>query len=506
MAIGNILYSTTAGNIAVGDKIQASDFEKNTSLQFDDATGNLNAANINVSGNLHAQGNSILGSNANVIITGGAAGQTLVTDGAGDLSWATMISVAGANTQVQYNNAGAMGADSSFTFDNTTDTVTVDKLKVNSLANLGANTNVIITGSTTAGELLVSNGASGVNWAYTDRLVRGTSNVLIDAVNGNILIGANGQSNVITIASTGAVATTNISNALNVSGTAVFAANANVTGNLNVTANANITGNLHALGNSILGSNANVIITGGTNGQVLTTDGTGILSWSSAGGGGGGGFQNFQLFDTTGTNFTVPAGITKLRVTVIGGGGGGFNDAGGPGDIYYPGVAAMGTALVTVTPGQVIPVTIGAGGNGGRSGAPATTGGTTSFGTFISAGGGGAAFVPFFAVNGANGVVSYGAGAVAYWGGPNIRGTNGSNNGTSGGGISGGGAGMSGGGGSSGTLTSETTGGSPSAYGGTAGQNGTVATQGAGGGTAGGSVSAPYGGGGGGTGGCIVEW
>ena len=47
---------------------------------------------------------------------------------------------------------------------------------------------------------------------------------------------------------------------------------------------------LSVSGISTLGSNANVKITGGTNGQYLKTDGTGNLSWSSGGGGGTGFF------------------------------------------------------------------------------------------------------------------------------------------------------------------------------------------------------------------------
>ena len=48
-----------------------------------DSDSNFAAANLTVSGN------SILGSNANVSITGGAFGQYLKTDGAGNLSWAS---------------------------------------------------------------------------------------------------------------------------------------------------------------------------------------------------------------------------------------------------------------------------------------------------------------------------------------------------------------------------------------------------------------------------------
>lgn len=52
--------------------------------------------------------------------TDGTSGQVLSTNGSGTLSWATTASpsAAGGNTQIQYNNSGAFGASSSFTWDN----------------------------------------------------------------------------------------------------------------------------------------------------------------------------------------------------------------------------------------------------------------------------------------------------------------------------------------------------------------------------------------------------
>jgi hypothetical protein len=55
--------------------------------------------------------------------------------------------------------------------------------------------------------------------------------------------------------------------------------------------------NLTVSGNSILGSNTSVSITGGSAGQFLKTDGTGNLSWSSAGGGAG----TLYIIERTGT-------------------------------------------------------------------------------------------------------------------------------------------------------------------------------------------------------------
>jgi hypothetical protein len=89
-------------------------------------------------------------------------------------------------------------------------------------------------------------------------------------------------------------------------------------------------------------------------------------------------------FDTSGT-FVVPDGVTELHAYALGGGGGGRNDYGAPG---RGGSAAR--SILSVTPGQEITFTVGAGGLG--SNAP-TAGGDTSIdvgGTLVVGGGGGA--------------------------------------------------------------------------------------------------------------------
>lgn len=98
------------------------------------------------------------------------------------------------------------------------------------------------------------------------------------------------------------------------------------------------------------------------------------------------GTQNVVAF-TAGGNWTVPANVYRIRCRVwgAGGGGGGTSNggaAGGAGGGYAEG-------WYTVTPGQVLAVTIGTGGNGG-SGAPTAggAGGSTSIGSLLSASGG----------------------------------------------------------------------------------------------------------------------
>lgn len=94
------------------------------------------------------------------------------------------------------------------------------------------------------------------------------------------------------------------------------------------------------------------------------------------------------------TNWTVPAGIFKIRARVWGAGGGGGaliagatsgSGAGGNGGGYAEGV-------YSVTPGQILSIIVGAGGAKGTSagfGTNGQAGGTSSVGSLLSATGGG---------------------------------------------------------------------------------------------------------------------
>ncbi|HVZ09319.1 MAG TPA: hypothetical protein VHC04_15490 [Rhodopila sp.] len=95
-----------------------------------------------------------------------------------------------------------------------------------------------------------------------------------------------------------------------------------------------------------------------------------------------------QTFASSGA-FTVPAGVTQLEVEVWGGGSGSYASVAG---LPSGGGAGGGYARKRITgmvPGQSVVVTVGAGGSGGTvAGAVPTAGGTSSFGSFVSATGG----------------------------------------------------------------------------------------------------------------------
>lgn len=90
-----------------------------------------------------------------------------------------------------------------------------------------------------------------------------------------------------------------------------------------------------------------------------------------------------QVFLSSST-FTVPANVTSLWVTLVGGGGGGEADNGGGGG----GGQAIVKQPLTVSPGDVITVTIGAGGTPGIFGGTTDggKGGTTSVSATLPSG------------------------------------------------------------------------------------------------------------------------
>lgn len=134
---------------------------------------------------------------------------------------------------------------------------------------------------------------------------------------------------------------------------------------------------------------------------------------------------------TTSTIWTVPANVHIINVFCVGGGGGGY-----PGNDIVGGTGGGGgytsTTTATVTPGQQIAVTIGAGGDkGNHSMSWRYPGGNTTFGNYAYANGGGVTY-PIGSPGGSGGggsSYSYDPGRNKYVGG--FGGSNGGNGGSS---------------------------------------------------------------------------
>lgn len=193
----------------------------------------------------------------------GSAGQLLTTNGS-VAYWSTPpASVAGSDTQVQFNDGGTLGADSGLTFNKTTDTLTTNTVLATSTVNaatLSVGTSVVANSTRlaigtsvgldangtigTAGQVLHSNGTT-VYWATDDQGVTSVAT-------GNGLSG-------------GPITTT---------GTVSVLANAGII--------ANSTGVFAAAANGISVTAAGINVLAGTNGG-LVSNSTGV--WVTAGSG-----------------------------------------------------------------------------------------------------------------------------------------------------------------------------------------------------------------------------
>ncbi len=257
---------------------------------------------------LAVTGTANLGNVSNVKILGGTSNYVLSTDGTGNLNWiaqsAAANPIAGNNTQVQFNNNGNFGASSNFTFNSS-----------NSYLFVGGQAN--FAGNVTS-PVFISNIANGTapfivqSTTPVANLGAQTAGTVRNAAQPNIT----SVGTLVSLSVTGNIIANNIS--VN-----------QVTGVLTTNAQPNITSlgtlsNLAVAGTANLGNVANVKITGGTNGYVLSTDGTGNLSWTAQSNGGGnatpGGSNTQVQFNSSGSfagnpNFTWNSATNQLTVT-----------------------------------------------------------------------------------------------------------------------------------------------------------------------------------------------
>ena len=133
------------------------------------------------------------------------------------------------------------------------------------------------------------------------------------------------------------------------------------------------------IGNSTGNTLTKATLTAGSG--VTITNGAGSITIAASNGSSG--QLQTRLF-TSSTSWTAPAGVTRVRATVIGGGGGGKNDDPG-------GSGGVAIGIYTVTASTSYTITVGTGGTSSSSG---TAGGTSSFASFCSATGGGPGSAP----------------------------------------------------------------------------------------------------------------
>ena len=105
---------------------------------------------------------------ANIHILGGTNGYVLQTDGTGNLTWTAQTggsgnaTPGGANTQIQYNDAGVFGGTAGFTFDSTSNTLSAVKINTTDVFNSNGIIleNSSLTQGATAAVVIPANGSS----------------------------------------------------------------------------------------------------------------------------------------------------------------------------------------------------------------------------------------------------------------------------------------------------------------------------------------------------------
>jgi len=301
---GSLLTSITGGNVTgqVGNSLIAGTVYSNAqpnitsvgTLVSLNVTGNITSGNestgtLTASGNVTASyiianGSSLTGTIANanyslyagtvltnaqpnitsvgtlssVTVTANVAAGNVLTNNllyANGVAWSFGSGTpGGSNTYVQYNNAGSFGASANFFFNNTSNTLTVDKIAATlttqsqpNITSVGTLVSLNVTGAVKTPNIQDSSGTNAISTYYGSK----AGDI---GITGNLTVGTGG---------TGNISTTGIT----------------ATGNVTFTSSPNVS----------LGAVGNVKITGGTTGQYLKTDGTGNLSWATVSGGSGSG-------------------------------------------------------------------------------------------------------------------------------------------------------------------------------------------------------------------------
>jgi hypothetical protein len=215
-------------------------------------------------GNLVVSTTANLGSSSNVKITGGINGYLLQTDGAGNLSWSAGGGsgngvVGGTNTQVQFNDAGAFGGNSSFTFNKTTGALVVTGNITG--GNLTTGGVISATGNIT-GSFILGNGSQLTGITATTATTAGTvtTNAQPNITSTGTLasLSVSGNANIGNIGTAGLITATGNINAGNLITGGIVSATGNITGGnlvtgglLSTSGNANIGNAINVTGNVV---------------------------------------------------------------------------------------------------------------------------------------------------------------------------------------------------------------------------------------------------------------
>ena len=192
--------------------------------------------------------------------------------------------------------------------------ISTTNITTTGVANLNAIGNVKITGGS-SGQIISTDGLGNLSFTTisSGTLSNGTSNVQV-LTNGNITFSSAGNANIVVITGTGEVVNGTLSvtgnaNIGNIGTAGLITATGNITGgNFLTTGLANV-GSLSVTGTSNLGAVGNVTITGGSSGQYLQTNGSGLLSWSTI---------STSSISNGNSNVSIPSANGNVNISAVG--------------------------------------------------------------------------------------------------------------------------------------------------------------------------------------------
>ena len=251
---GKLFIGNTTAVIPIGGTHSPGTLTANQALVANSTSGidKVIVANLNI---------QELRANNNV----GTAGFLLTSAGAGaNAYWINpstlTTAAAGSNTQIQFNNSGAFGADANFTFDTATDVLTVGNSTVNAAIN---STSIVLASGPRANTTGVYPASNTVGAELGDADQRFIINA--NTINASDLATLSGGMNTTTANASVAM---NVGANVSVNTSALFIGNSTVnsvltssslsTGNTTITGFANVSGTLNVNGNVTLGDSFGV--------------------------------------------------------------------------------------------------------------------------------------------------------------------------------------------------------------------------------------------------------
>ena len=279
-------------------------------------------------------GNVIGNAGATLIGTLATADQTNITS----LGTLTGVTVNGTLTATTAN-ATTINATS-------TNSSTMNASTVNAVTlvatNIGNSTSVISGTSSAIAGTVTAAAVNALSIGNNGAIITGTHNGPLNGpFNGTIGSTLANSAAFTTLTSTGTTSLATSSGNVGI-GTSSAAAKLHVAGTLNLTSTLTISG------------------APGTTGQFLTSNGAGNApTWTSIR---SGGFNDIAVYTVGSYTWTVPANVTKIKVTVVGGGGAGADVASSSTAAGGGGGGGTAIKIFTVTPGQQIPLVAGAAG------------------------------------------------------------------------------------------------------------------------------------------------